>query len=231
MSHPAPVIITPDFTPSTPTAPRVVSGDFVAPTSPHTALLNPAGDNNDILLTGDNALTAEIVIEPDSVALTVAETNGDVVVTSGDKGVMDVTADFGSGVETMRFFPDGENAGSPIYRGEGFASLINVGPGVWNLTDRDENGLASSSDGPLFPSDATWTGGVTVTASPATATQVIDSINAASLDITATNAPGSDGSGAIAAVAPVAFAGINSPSAISNDWTPQTPSAPPSIGT
>lgn len=99
MSHPSPVVITPDFTPSTPTAPGVVSGDFVAPI--RSALLDPTGDDNSILLTGDGASTASITIEEDSIELSVAETDGNVVVTSGDKRRMIVTADFGDGLEVV----------------------------------------------------------------------------------------------------------------------------------
>ena len=184
------------------------------------ATLEPTGDDNDILVTAKtpgiagNALTAEIVIEEDSVALTVEEANGDVVVTSGDKRRMIVTADFGDGVETVSLQNTGptnwafEASGNVSYA---LYSNENDGAGLTKFVDSVAVAeFGGSHPGSGWADDVndwsavvgTATGTPTVTAAPATTTQVIDDINGnQSLSVSADNADGSDGSGAVGAVA------------------------------
>jgi hypothetical protein len=98
-------------TPSTPGGNTNVSGT-----------LEPAGDNNDILVTSDtagpNATTVAIAIDDttDRTQLTAIKTGDALVVTSGDKRRMIVTADFGGGVETYALDYDGVVGGKPSYK-------------------------------------------------------------------------------------------------------------------
>jgi hypothetical protein len=198
----------------------VLFADFsLVPSTPTetsaTAILESTGDNNDILLTADTAgaggndLSASIVIDDDSdrTQLTAAKSGDAITITSGDKRVMRVTADFGDGAETIEFtwLFDSWSAGFP------YGSLERI-DGDWSISGQET--FIATVDGD-FPDEATWPEGVTVVAAPATASQAITAINAASIDVTAANATGNDGTGAITAVASVDFAGGGE---IENGW-------------
>jgi hypothetical protein len=187
--------------------------------TPATATLNPAGDDNDILLTdasGERS-TAQIIIDAaaDRTQLSVAETDGAIVATSGDKRVMRVTADFGDGEEMVDFVYVGDLNGRPAY-GDA-TSVYSIQWSVeetWVLLDNN-NTIDESSSDTSFPDLATWPAGITVEGVPASAAQVIATLETLD-DLTAENAPGSDGTGAVAAVGPVNFTG----------FSPSTPGAP-----
>jgi hypothetical protein len=89
----------------------VEEGEGTTATAAATLLLNPEGDDNDILLTVDdigaegNALTGEIVLTEDSTALTAVKTGNDIVVTSGDKRRMIVTGTLTDGTDPVVFPP------------------------------------------------------------------------------------------------------------------------------
>jgi len=168
----------------------------------NTILLDPAGANNEILLSGATK-SASIVIAANSTALTVVETTGNAVITSGDKRRMRVVADFGDGVETVDLTYAGEALGKASYNGSIGIEWDGL---AWNMVSPDFGFFTSSEDVATPDLVTTWTpetGAVSVTSiTPlaASAAQVIAAINAESIGSTASNAPGSDGTGAIAAL-------------------------------
>jgi hypothetical protein len=149
-----------------------------------------------------NALTAAIAIEPDSTALSVAETDGNIVVSSGDKRIMRVTADFGSGAETIEFtwLFDSWSAGFP------YGSLERI-DGDWSISGQET--FIATVDGD-FPDEATWPEGVTVVAAPATAAQAI-AVDQSALSVNLTLPEGSDGTGSIAGVTAQPLTGGTAP--------------------
>jgi hypothetical protein len=183
-------------------------------------LLNPTGDDNDILLTADaaglagNSLTGAIAVAEDSTALTAVKTGNNIVATSGDKRRMIVTGTLTDGSDPVVFPPliyfgtddNGEHWTDTGGDSDGASYRATQSEGVWILLG---SGVSwGSSEEVDFPDEVeTWipnspaTGTPTVTAATATAAQAIPVINAASLGVTASNGPDSDGSGAIAAVA------------------------------
>jgi hypothetical protein len=231
MSGPA---IIPNLPPVQAAAPAIIPN--LAPTqiqpTAASALLNPAGADNDILLTAPagaagNLLTGAIAIDAttDRTQLTAAKVGNAITVTSGDKRRMIVTADFGNDPETFVVTYDATQSneagdtwtlinGATIYA---LGYLFGVNTAVlWKEIDSSIVGEFTVEQVVSSPDLIDWsaatklgeaTGTPTVTAAPATAAQAIAALTAASLGVTAANGPGSDGSGAIAAVAPVQFSG------------------------
>jgi hypothetical protein len=205
----------------------------VTPPQAASLLLNPTGDDNDILLTADaaglagNSLTGAIAIAEDSTALTAVKTGNNIVATSGDKRRMMITV---AGTP-LTLEPSGETAagndavewpvwtlgGIPIAEAENvedptfpFGYLRAKFSGweylVATSSEDQVGGMPSNVPG-LGPSDWPDVLVENFTAATATAAQSITAINAASLGVTASNGPDSDGSGAIAAVAQDDFTG------------------------
>jgi hypothetical protein len=187
------------------------------------ALLEPAGDNNDILLTSTNPLfeSAEILIddEIDRTQLSITADTPLVEIVSGDKRVMRITGELTSDGSTPFVFPDLPfteiTGGKPQYGVDfsGVEFFATRAASEWQLGDFT-NGIFWTSPEDVATPDLveTWTpespatGTPTVTAHPATAAQVIAAINAAEIEgLTAANAPGSDGSGFVAGTATVSF--------------------------
>lgn len=180
---------------------------------PYMATLAPAGANNDIAISTDLPFThAEIVIDntTDRTGLTVASLGvpiggSTLSTTSGDKRNMRVTTDFGDGVETVDLVYDGEAFGRPAYLLQvdldSFYSLGSTGV-EWILAKQSDGVFIGDRVAPdtAFPDLADWSGLATVVAHPATAAQVIEALNAFGPPTPiATDAPGSDGSGFVAA--------------------------------
>jgi hypothetical protein len=192
-------------------------------------LLNPTGDDNDILLTADaagfagNSLTGAIAVAEDSTALTAVKTGNDIVITSGDKRRMIVTGTLEDEDENPVAFPGLVFAGADddfdywtntgsIQTNSGVEYVVAISAST-AYVGKFNNGIPSylsvgSATTVDFPDEVSpyntpspGSGVPTVTAAPATAAQAIAAINAASLGVTASNGPDSDGSGAIAAVA------------------------------
>jgi hypothetical protein len=210
----------------------------------------------DALPTNDDLRTAAIVIEPDSTELTVAETDGDVVVTSGDKRRMIVVVPSGDYEGTILFVAmDTLHNGYPQWIDTTYGELIlrssTVSPAmpVWSFSHVDgiTNVDAEADHAADWPNDVDpWVAigeslldaPTSVTASPASAAQAIAAINAAPLGITAANATGNDGSGALAAVTVQTFApqadGTETvtlnPTGDDNNITLTAPSAVPANG-
>jgi hypothetical protein len=239
----------PSFTPGTPTAPVVVVMPYVAPVlAAASATLDPSGSNNAILATAKvagtagNDLTAEIVIAANSTALTVAETAGDVDITSGNKRRMIVTGSLTNAGNPVTFPPlifNGVVNGKPSYisgeyRIESSANLS----GSWVIIPpgggTGGTNWAGSSSFDYPDQVVTWTtigptaGTPTVTAAAATAAQAI-ALSQTALSVTLTNAPGNDGTGTLAAVAETPLTGgdgVPVPDAVTPTFTPGTPTAP-----
>jgi hypothetical protein len=156
-----------------------------------------------------NALTAAIVIEPDSTALSVAETDGNIVVSSGDKRIMRVTADFGDGVKTVDLVYVTQEGGKAAHELD--LSIVDYktrwasGAGVWVIEENGSDRFESSEDVSTPDLVTTWTpvspatGTPTVTAAPATAAQAI-AVDQSALSVNLTLPDGSDGSAPLAAV-------------------------------
>ena len=191
--------------------------------------LDPAGANNAVdVETSDTSITeAEIAINNTTArtALTIGQTGGLVKITSGDKRVMRISANFGSGVENHDLTYYGLSGVNPVW-------IKNVTGGEVSLTHFIEEGefalnkdIGEGSDffelvsAAAFPDLADWSqataaegavGVPTVTAAPALGSHVVTLINAAVDifdDLVATHAAGSDGSGPVAAIGPVALTG------------------------
>jgi hypothetical protein len=188
--------------------------------APATATLNPAGDNNDILIAStDPAIqAAEILIDDDVDRTGLSVTGGaSISVVSGDKRVVQVGGTLTDGVNPV-VFPllseltiEGGDLFWEIGSSEDLPYFVVSGTpfGSWFIGAITETGSAewSSADEVATPDlVTTWTpvapatGTPTVTAAPATAAQLIAAINAEEIEgVTAANAPGSDGTGTVAA--------------------------------
>jgi hypothetical protein len=184
-----------------------ITGEVTHVTSfTYSATLNPTGDDNDILITDASGTrtTAEIVIDSttDRTQLT-AEIDGTTVrATSGDKRVMRVTADFGSGIELRDYVFTSIISGRPSYN-RILGDLNSITDFVaWNSEDAKwvffGDITSESLSDTSFPDEATWSDGVIVEADPSTASRVITALDALP-NLTAENAPGSDGTGTVAA--------------------------------
>ena len=208
--------------------------DFTATTTPapdvYTATLNPAGDNNDILLTytGETLEDAELLIDDDVDRTQLTVTGGSPLlsITSGDKRRMRVVADFGDGEITVDLTYFGDAAGKAVF--------VSVSPEIESSWSGTEFTLANTATGASFSASedvatpdlvTTWTpneGAVSVTSiTPlaASAAQVITAINAEAITgLTASNATGSDGSGTVANVDMVEFTLVPSTS----EWVEPT---------
>jgi hypothetical protein len=184
-------------------------------------ILAPAGDDNDIKISSADPtiLTAQIVIDDttDRTQLTAAKSGSALVATSGDKRVMRIVADFTDEeipvVETVDLI---NNSSAEWYSEDNVHALTN--DGFFWVLDKTGAGKFTLPYTTPFPDEEDWSEAVpsdgsitnpipTVTAHPATAAQVIAALSALP-GITATNAPGNDGTGFVAAVGPVSFAGI-----------------------
>jgi len=198
---------------------------------PPTATLNPAGDDNDILLTDSSGTrtTAQIVIDAvtDRTQIAASETAGAVVFTSGDKRLLTVSGAVTAGVNgtlTKTAFEaanewssngltldenDGVNAFTHVIDIAGDVAVISydaAGVVIYQANVEAEQ----SHDWPdeyTFDAPTVGEGTPTVTAAPALASTAIAMLDALE-DLTAENADGSDGSGSIAAVGPVDFEGL-----------------------
>jgi hypothetical protein len=192
--------------------------------------LNPTGSNNDIKITAaiagtaGNSLTAAIVIDAttDRTQLTVAKGGNAITITSGDKRRMVVTGALSPDL-TGSFVYNGEASGRASYAISSAPTkqaYWTSGSNKWTLASLLDIGNRWESSQDVATPDlvTSWTavgsatGTPTVTAAAATATQAIAAGNAA-LDETFENGAGSDGSGAIAAVAATAFTGGAGPTA------------------
>jgi hypothetical protein len=191
------------------------------------ALLNPAGAENDILLTAatpgaaGNDLTAAIAIDSTTAPtqLTAARVGDAITVTSGDKRRMIVTGELTDGTDPLvvpPLFFSGVLNDRPRYSTEDTVNGFDLSWefDAWYLSGVGEFVETSwqVDSGSLYPPESGWTvggpkatGTPTVTAAAATAEQTIAAINAANLGVTAENAPGSDGTGTIATVAQTNF--------------------------
>jgi hypothetical protein len=181
------------------------------------ALLEPTGAENDILLTDASGTrtTASIAIDDDTdrTQLTITADTPLVEIVSGDKRVMRIVGTLTSDGSTPVVFPilpyTGITDGKPAYEqslgnaalwvtddGVNFEWEIASGGGVWRSDEDVATPDLVTTWTPISPT----TGTPTVTAHPATAAQVIAAITAAEIEgLTASNAPGSDGTGFVAA--------------------------------
>lgn len=202
--------------------------------------LNPSGANNTIRVTANtagtagNSLTASIVISSGS-SLSVAETDGDVVITSGSGYAAVVTGTLTPDATGSFPYVGNDSNGRPLY-GVGsivsypFSSLrftVTSGTtGYWLLRYLTSavNGstwvsstaeyatqvtpdLASDWEpGSALGAGASPEGTPAVSLTAATAAQAL-ALSQASLSVTLTNAPGSDGTGVLAAVAQTPLTG------------------------
>lgn len=191
--------------------------------------LNPTGSNNDILITAaatgtdGNLLTAEIATSTGH-ALTVAKSANHILITAGSAHQITITGLSADGIpENTKLIadPDGEN-----WTPDGSAEPPTDAPYITTSETTETevtfailidlfNPLFWLGTGPLGSTPdqiETWTpnigspGTPTLTASPPTAAQAIAAGNAA-LEETFANAPGSDGTGTLAAVASTPFQG------------------------
>jgi hypothetical protein len=188
-----------------------------------TATLNPTGTNNDILITAPatgpdgNLLTAEIATSTDH-ALTVAKTANHILITAGAKHRITITGPLSPDVTETHLFGTLQNDRPAYYYPEFTLSFTSIiywtgtkwliitnppSPGTsWESTeDRATPDLVTS-----WTATGSATGTPTLVASPPTAAQAIAAANAA-LEETFANAPGSDGTGTLAAVPSTPFQG------------------------
>jgi hypothetical protein len=160
-------------------------------------------------------------------ALTVTNTSGAILVTSGDKRVMRVTGTLTSDGSTPSVFPDLPfdqiSNGKPAYEVAPndvdieYLILWDNSPSAekWTLIDYVTSAQWRSTEDVATPDlVTTWTpvspatGTPTVTAAAATASQVLTLINATTaLPLAAALAPGSSGANAIAAAGPTPLTG------------------------
>ncbi len=186
------------------------------------AILDPAGENNEILLTSTSTLfeSAEILIDDDvdRTQLTVTADTPLVEIVSGDKYILDIVANRTAPSVTNltgRYVFDQVINGKPSHTGlSGLASTRWSGS-EWQIRSGSESVFISSEDVATPDLVTSWTvqpsfGGAgsvsSITPNPATAAQVITAINAANITgLTASNAPGSDGTGFVAGTATVNF--------------------------
>jgi hypothetical protein len=192
--------------------------------SDFSATLEPAGDENDILLTTtDNTiLTAKLEIVPNSTVLEAVREGGDIVATSGGKRVMEVGGVITSDGATPVVFPlmiyAGIHNGKARYTSTGVNDLGQpfsvdwaIQPNQFVLVANELGARWTSSEDVATPdlvtvwtpiynpgTDETPTGTPTVTAHPATAAQVVEQFDTLP-NLTAQNADGSDGTGFVAA--------------------------------
>jgi hypothetical protein len=188
-----------------------------------TATLNPTGTNNDILITAaatgpdGNLLTAEIATSTGH-ALTVAKTANHILITAGAKHRITITGPLSPDVTETHLFGTLQNDRPAYYYPEFTLSFTSIiywtgtkwliitnppSPGTsWESTeDRATPDLVTS-----WTATGSATGTPTLVASPPTAAQAIAAANAA-LEETFANAPGSDGTGTLAAVPSTPFQG------------------------
>jgi hypothetical protein len=188
-----------------------------------TATLNPTGTNNDILITAaatgpdGNLLTAEIATSTGH-ALTVAKTANHILITAGAKHRITITGTLSPDVTETHLFGTLQNDRPAYYYPEFTLSFTSIiywtgtkwliitnppSPGTsWESTeDRATPDLVTS-----WTATGSATGTPTLVASPPTAAQAIAAANAA-LEETFANAPGSDGTGTLAAVPSTPFQG------------------------
>lgn len=188
-----------------------------------TATLNPTGSNNDILITASatgtdgNLLTAEIATSTGH-ALTVAKSANHITITAGAKHRITITGTLDPDVTETHIFGTLQNDRPAYYYPEfsaSFTSAIYWTGTKWLIvTNPPFPGTAWESTEDVATPDlvTSWTatgsatGTPTLTASPPTAAQAIAAGNAA-LEETFANAPGSDGTGTLAAVASTPFQG------------------------
>lgn len=189
-----------------------------------TVNLNPHGDNNTIRITATtagtagNSLTAAIVIDSstDRTQLTVAKASNAITITSGDKRRMVVSGSLSPDL-TGAFDYSGLASGRASYAISSAPTkqiYWTSGDNKWTIANLLSIGNRWESTDPVATPDlvTSWTavgsatGTPTVTASAATAAQVITAGNAA-LEETFENGSGSDGSGAVAAVSLHEFSG------------------------
>jgi hypothetical protein len=138
----------------TPTAHTHPLDDIYVESVAAAATLDPSGSNNAILATAKvagtagNDLTAEIVIAANSTALTAEETDGALVITSGDvRRAVLVARDSNRNWENITSSSDGTKMAAVIFGGQIYTSSDS---GVtWTARDsnRNWNGITSSSDG------------------------------------------------------------------------------------
>jgi hypothetical protein len=202
------------------------------------ATLNPAGTNNNIVVTAletgvaGNDLTVEVQIDSSGnrVLLTIAKDKNDTLVFCGDKRWITITGiTFPTASNPIRLeFLDFLN-GKPHY------VLESASPGVlWEVfhnrtawvirLDEGEDYLATVTSSASFPDGLTYgtpsvgTGTPSVSASAAQSAQVIELINNRNdLPIFASSAAGNDGTGAIATIAKTSLiggVGLSAPYAI-----------------
>jgi hypothetical protein len=204
------------------------------------AILSPSGDNNDILVTAKatgtagNSLTAAVVIASGGNALSVTETDGDVVITSGS-GYSAVVSGTLTPDATGRHDRGADSGGFPNYVSGSFSDfpIISVAwqgtggtSGRWFIgyladLDGSSNWRSEIKEFALHPTpdlatgwepagvvgDAvTPTGTPAVTLSAATVSQAL-ALSQSSLSVTLTNASGNDGTGVLAAVSPTPLTG------------------------
>jgi hypothetical protein len=189
--------------------------------SPATVTLNPAGDDNDIDIesTDPSLLVATIVIDAsdDRTSFTATKIGTVLRVKCGDKYRITITPTVGLPYTLIATGQDHTTTGVKLWTSDG--SLTYPGSGTWYYLEKSLSGwditIQTAPDlivsGPTsntvttWPDTATWDAGdTTVTATPATAAQAVVALN--ELDgITADNAAGNDGSGAIAGRSFVSF--------------------------
>lgn len=237
----APTAVQSGGPPSAPTAPSapIASAPPLAPAAA-TLLLNPTGSNNDILLTAKsigpsgNDLAAALVVgsiedEPyDNSPPQIIQT-GSYAIISGPAYRMRITGSLTTNGSTPAAFPD--LIGSPVvddrssWSADGEAHIpgdnnalmwfasgscwrLQQGAGVWLSYDNVQSPALCTTWVP----QGSATGTPVITPLAASAAQMITKINStAYLPFTASNGPGSDGSGAVAQVLPEYFTGGSGP--------------------
>jgi hypothetical protein len=207
-----------------------------APEFEGSVILDPAGDNNAILIasTDPDIEAAEILIDDDVDRTGLSVTGGSLLsAVSGDKRVVQVGGTLTDGVNPVvfpllseltieggdLFWEIGSSEDLPYFvvSGTPFGSwfigaITETGSAEWSSTDE----VATPDLVTTWTPEAPATGTPTVTAHPATAAQVIAAINAEEIEgVTAANAPGNDGSGFVENVEMVPFI-----------YTSDTPSLP-----
>lgn len=202
----------------------IESEDLAGSVTYATLELDPAGTNNEIIVTSKtsgvagNDFSAEIIIDntTNRQVLSAVEVTDLVTITSGDKRVMSVTADFGSGVQSYVL----TTADNLLWTSDGLDSPSNDQVRLVTVEDATAIlSLVTASDDPSFtvtttefvyyPDELDWsaptlnfgaTGIPTVVASPALASQAISAINGdIALPIVAATKATSNATGPIAA--------------------------------
>ena len=208
------------------------TGSTLDPGAAATATLDPTGTNNAILLTADesgvtgNLLTAEINLISGTTDMTAVREGNDITLTVGDAATIIITGT-GDPAPASRLFFVTQTENETIYTSDG--QIEQPLTGLWTYyqygileeehqlliyEDNTEIGRFSAlgSAGPpvdvqLDPVSEESSGSPILNAAPATAGDVIDLVNLSDIGVTASNAPGNNGTGTVATVTETVFSG------------------------